>query len=73
MEIEKAWVLTILVLAFLILFVAGTENLTGNIISDFGSATNPTSGLIILILFIIGALLVFRVFVPESRSESRSY
>ena len=73
MEIETAGILTVCVLALLILVVAGTTNFTGNVIQDFGSVTNPLSGLIILLLFVIGALLVFRAFVPESRSPSRSY
>ena len=73
MEIENAWIVTILVLAFFIIVVAGTANFTGNVMSDVGDVTNPVSGLIILIVFVIGALLVFRVFVPGSRSRSRSY
>lgn len=73
MEIETAGILTVCVLALLILIVAGTTNFTGNVIQDFGDVTNPLSGLIILILFVIGALLVFRAFVPESKSPSRSY
>ncbi|NIO22209.1 MAG: hypothetical protein GTN76_16150 [Candidatus Aenigmarchaeota archaeon] len=73
MEIEKAWIVTTVVLALLILIVAGTTSFTGNVINDFGEATNSLSGLIILVVFIIGALLIFRTFVPESRSPSRSY
>jgi len=73
MEIEQAGIITAFVLALLIIIVLGTTGLTGNVIHDFESATNPISGFIILVVFIIGALLVFRVFVPGSRSPSRSY
>ena len=73
MEIETAGVLTAFVLALLILIVAGTTSFTGNVITDFSEATNPLSGLIIMIVFVIGAILIFRAFVPESGSPSRSY
>jgi hypothetical protein len=73
MEISKTWALTIFVLVMLVLIVIGTTGFTGNVIQDFSGVTNPISGLIILVLFIIGALLVFRAFVPGSVSPSRSY
>jgi len=73
MEIETLGISTTFVLALLVLIVAGTTGFTGNVIHDFGDVTNPLSGLIILVVFIIGAILVFRVFVPGSRSPSRSY
>ncbi|NIO22577.1 MAG: hypothetical protein GTN38_00935, partial [Candidatus Aenigmarchaeota archaeon] len=68
MEIETAGIITAFVLALLIIIVVGTTGFTGNVITDFSEATNPLSGLIIMLVFIIGALLVFRVFVPGSRS-----
>jgi|GEM_PF-2122666 len=73
MEFEQAGILTAFVLALLIIIVVGTTGLTGNVITDFSEATSPVSGFIILIVFVVGALLVFRAFVPGSRSPSRSY
>lgn len=73
MEIEKAGIITAFVLAMLVLIVVATAGFTGNVINDFGEATNQLSGLIILVVFIIGALLVFRGFIPGSRSLSSSY
>jgi len=73
MDIEKPGVIILLVLAFFVLIVAGTMGFTGNVINDFGSTTNPVSGLIIMIVFVIAVLIIFRTFVPESRTASRSY
>jgi uncharacterized integral membrane protein len=73
MEIENAGIITAFVLALLVLIVAGTTSFTGNVMKDLGGATNPLSGLIILVVFVIGALLILRAFVPESTSPSRSY
>ncbi len=73
MEIEKLGVITLALLVLLVTAVAGTTSFTGNAIHDFGNLTNPVSGMIILLVFIVGALLVLRVFVPESRAPSRSF
>ena len=73
MEIEKLGVVTLGLLILSVTVVAGTTNFTGNAIRDFGNSTDPVSGMIILLVFVVAAVLVFRVFVPESRAPSRSY
>ncbi len=73
MDIEKSGVIILLVLALFVLIVAGTMGFTGSVVHDFGSTTNPISGLIIMIVFVIAVLIIFRTFVPESRTASRSY
>ena len=65
MEVGKSAFVVLCILAVFALFVAGTADVTGNIVNDLGAYTNPAAGLTFLVVFVIAVLLVLRTLEPE--------
>ena len=66
MKIKKSEMLVIVLLVIFALLVAGTSELTGNISNDIGNYTNPLTGLLFLVVFLVSVFLVMRDIIPGS-------
>ena len=69
MEFEKSSFIVIAILALFAFFIAGTTEITGNITNDVGMLTNPLTGLIFLVVFVVSMVLVLKGFVPGSKFQ----
>ena len=69
MDFEKSGIVVIAILSLFAFFIAGTSEVTGNITNDVGMLTNPLTGLIFLVVFVVSMVLVMKGFVPHGRFE----
>ncbi len=67
MNVERAGILLAAVVMFLVLGVAITSNITGNLINDTQNAASPVLGLVVLVALVIAGFLVSRALIPEGR------
>ncbi|MEM5871609.1 MAG: hypothetical protein QW051_01915 [Candidatus Aenigmatarchaeota archaeon] len=65
MENEKIVFLVIFLIFLSLIFVMATTDLTGNIIMDAKSSTSPVIGSIIIVIFIVSVILVFKSILKE--------
>lgn len=66
MKIKKSGMLVIALLVVFALLVAGTAEFTGNLSNDIGNYTNPLTGLLFLVVFVVSVFLVMRDIIPGS-------
>ncbi|MCK5016865.1 MAG: hypothetical protein KAS32_07310 [Candidatus Peribacteraceae bacterium] len=69
MEFEKSGFIVIAILALFAFFIAGTTEVTGNITNDVGMLTNPLTGIIFLVVFVVSMVLVMKGFIPGNKFQ----